>query len=759
MSKAEKSKSLPFGPIILISLLAFAFITPAIASYEPIFHPSLKISRISGAINIDGKLDDPAWKSAAMVDNFIERSPGDNSKPEVDTRVFVTYDDTRLYVAYACYDDPSAVRATMCQRDQFGADDAVCLLIDTYSNASWAYEFFVNSYGIQKDRLWSSIGGEDPGYDLIWESAANKTDSGYAVEIAIPFASLRFPDEDIQNWKIDFWRNRPRETLRQYSWAAYDRNEQCWPCQWGTVEGIEKVYPGQGLEILPAFVGHQSGALTDIANPDSRFDNGNLRGELSVGGKYSISSDVTVESAFNPDFSQIEADADQIDVNSTIALMYPERRPFFQEGSDIFRTMFNSFYTRMINDPRFTAKMTGRMGRSSIGFLSAMDQNSPYLIPLDQSSITVNAGKSFVNILRGSRAMGENSNIGFMVTDRRFEKSGSGTIVSLDGRMQLSKNYGVDGQFIGTYTKEPTDTTVTAPYNAIKFGNSKYDVAFNGESFYGSGFISRFFRRSRNWGFMVDYNQVNPSYRTETGYDPVINYRNLTFSTSYTFYPNNSICERITPGAYNYRRWGFDGKKRTEVMGIQTDGQIKFAQTYFRVEFNRGQEVFRDILFDKIWDMALNLDGQINNQIGIGGSITRGQHIAYFAMAKGIQTNINAYMSLKPIDRITIEPSLLLSKMTASVGSAEYFDGFIARTRVQYQATKEMSFRLVTQYNDFYKTWDIDPLLTYRLSPFSLFYVGSAYDYGELARTPNDPSQWKMTSRQFFMKLQYLFQT
>ena len=118
--------------------------------------------------------------------------------------MYITYDNENLYVAFDCHDDPADIRATMCQRDQFYGDDAVCLLIDTYGDAAWAYEFFVNPYGVQKDYLWSSIGGEDRGYDLIWESAAQITETGYQVEMAIPFASLRFPNKDVQSWKMDF---------------------------------------------------------------------------------------------------------------------------------------------------------------------------------------------------------------------------------------------------------------------------------------------------------------------------------------------------------------------------------------------------------------------------------------------------------------------------------------------------------------------------------------------------------------------------
>ncbi|MGB7061919.1 MAG: carbohydrate binding family 9 domain-containing protein, partial [Candidatus Zixiibacteriota bacterium] len=499
--------------LIMVIASTILWILPASAStpFEPVFRPTLEIEKSAGAISIDGNLNDPGWKSAARATNFVERSPGDNTQPEVETEAFITYDNDNLYVAFVCYDDPATIRATMCQRDRFNGDDAVCLLMDTYCDASWAYEFFVNPYGIQKDRLWTSVGGEgegyeDLGYDLIWESAARVTATGYQVEMAIPFESIRFPNKDAQTWKVDFWRNRPRESYKQYSWSARDRNEQCWPCQWGTVEGIKNVHPGKGIEILPTVLAYQSGSLQNLSEPDVRFRNGNPDGEFSLGGKYSVSSDVTVEASINPDFSQIESDAAQIDVNTTHALYYQERRPFFQEGSDIFRTLFNSFYSRMINDPAFTAKLTGRMGRTSIGFLAAHDENTPYMIPLEEGSLVINSGRSVINVVRGSRGFGDNSMIGFIVSDRRLDGGGSGSIAAIDGRIRLSKNYSIDGQFIASHTREPDDTLLTSDFNRIRFDNGKHTAAFDGESFYGSAFITRFNRDARSWNFFVDYN-------------------------------------------------------------------------------------------------------------------------------------------------------------------------------------------------------------------------------------------------------------
>ena len=734
-------------------------------TFQPVYNPTLEVSKAIDNIQIDGELGDPGWINASRADNFVERSPGDMTEPEVETEAFITYDDNNLYVAFKCYDDPSTIRATMCQRDQFYGDDAVTLLVDTYGDAAWAYEFLVNPYGIQKDYLWSRVHGEDRGYDIIWESAARITDFGYQVEIAIPFESIRFPNTETQSWKMDFWRNRPRESDTRYSWAAYDRDEQCWPCQWGTVNGIKNVHPGKGLEIMPTFVGHQTSRLPDFDNPETPLSDGKFQQELSVGGKYSISSSVTAEGTYNPDFSQIESDAAQIDVNTTIALFYPERRPFFQEGSDIFRTIFNSFYTRTVNDPRFAVKLTGRTNRMNIGFLSALDENTPYIIPLDDRSIMVNSGKSYVNVLRVSSAFGNDHHLGFILTDRRLKddfsgNGGSGIIATVDGDIRLSQNYSFVGQYLTSYTKEPVDTIITAGLEDIRFDNDRYNAAFDGESFSGDAFITQLRRRARNWNFTVDYNQVAPAYRTETGYDPWNDYRNFSVFTRYNFWIEDGILERLTPWSNFDGRWNFDNVKKWNHYNFAIEGRLRFVQTYFQILYGTGSELWNGINYENLRTYEFDLASRLSDKLGYYIGYDRSKVVARYLDTEGNETEIYAEIDLKPIDRLTIEPNISYSRSTDVSTGEELYSGYISRTRIRFQANRELSLRFVIQYNDFSEKWEFDPLFTYRLSSFSVFYAGSTYDYDKFEINPSTSqsySDWKVTSRQYFMKLQYMF--
>lgn len=770
----------------------FLMCSPAFGSrtFQPVYNPNLQVMKTASKINVDGLLDDPGWTGAGCASNFVERYPGDMTQPEVETAAFVTYDNDNLYVAFVCHDDPETIRATMCQRDQFGGDDAVCLLLDTFGDATRAYEFFVNPYGIQKDRLWSSVGGEDGSFDLIWTSAAQITDSGYQVEMAIPFTSLRFPGRNVQTWKMDFWRNRPRDSYLQYSWAAYDRNEQCWVCQWGTVEGISNVKPGKGLEILPSFVASQYSALPDRQNPDSGLTHEDVMGDMTLGVKYPISSDLILDATLNPDFSQIEADAQQIDVNSPMALLYPERRPFFQEGRDIFRTLFNSFYTRTINDPNYAAKVTSRMDRTTIGFLSAHDETSPYVIPLDDGDITLNGTRSVVNVLRGLRTIGDDNRIGLMITDRRFRNSGSGTIFALDGDIRLSRNYSIDGQFVLSHTREPDndshtfffegdvppgyEDSVNVVLDGMTFNNGKHTVAFDGEAYYGNALITRLKRNARYWNFVLDYNQVNPSYRTQTGYDPYMNYRNLSLSTSYTFYPEKSTFERITPRFYTLQRWNYDGLRKLSTVNAGVYGQIKFAQMGFNTSYSRNEQIYAGDMYDNLWSAEFGTDARISGQFGYYVGFNVGRGISYIQRTKGDELSFSTSVYFRPWDRLTVEPQLNFIRSRSIDNEDELFRQVVGRARIQMQFNRKLSLRLVVQYNYFkyliygedgsknsYRSrkWDIDPLITYRIGSFSVFYIGSTNDVRHINNMTDNIERWRLTDRQFFMKIQYLFQT
>ena len=439
--------------VIALTTLVAAIAPPAGADplrgdWQPVYHPRLEIRRAAGPIVVDGRLDDAGWRGAAVARNFAEHNPGDQTRPAVDTEVWIAYDDEHLYVAWLCEDDPAEVRGYLCERDNIFSGDYVALNLDTYGDGTHAYEIVTNPCGVPGDLLYSSMNGEDMSYDMIFETAAAITGDGWVAEMAIPFESLRFPRREEQVWRVDFWRNRPRESRYQYSWAAYDRDEACWPCQWGTLTGIRGVEPGGGFELLPSVVAYQSGSLGE----DGEFRNDEVDGDLSLGLSWDVSSELSVEGTINPDFSQVESDAAQIDVNSTFALFYPEKRPFFQEGSDLFDTYISAVYTRSINDPSVAGKLTWRRGSNSLALLSAYDEHSVIILPFEEESRFLENGRSASNILRYRRDLGEQSHVGLVATDRRFDGGGAGTLAGLDAQFRLSSKDKIELQALVSHT-------------------------------------------------------------------------------------------------------------------------------------------------------------------------------------------------------------------------------------------------------------------------------------------------------------------
>lgn len=753
--------------LLVIFVWASAVSANNLEEWPPIFNPGFSAARVQGSISIDGDLTDSGWRMVSRIDKFFEHQPGDQTRPPVETEVMVAYDDENFYVAFICYDDPVQVRASMAERDRIYSDDNIVLAIDTYGDAAWAYELVVNPYGIQGDLLWSRNGGEDEGFDLIFESAGRVTDSGYQIEMAVPFSSLRFPNQSEQTWRVEFWRNHPRDVRGQYSWAAYNRDEPCWPCQWGTVTGIRDVRPGRGIEVIPTVVGYQSGALTDSEDPYAGFSNDDIDGDVSLNGKYAIASDMVVEASYNPDFSQVEADAAQVDVNTNFALLYAERRPFFQEGSDLFGTIFQAVYTRSINDPDFTAKFTARRGRTSLAYLAAHDENSPIIMPFEESSEILLAGKSTSNILRTRQTFGENSHAGLLITDRRFEDGGSGSVLSLDGKFQLSQQYRFDWQAMGTYTAEPEDSSLTfdeedPSFHNTTFDEGKYTAGFNGESFWGDAVYLGVGRETRNSYAELSYLERSPTYRAANGFQPANDMRSGQAYGQYMFRFDDGLFQWIIPTATLRTKWNFAGERKEQIVQLGLETKFRTAQTNTHTMYERSSERWGGIDFDDMWTLHTCFNTTPGDVIAFGGSVnySHGPALGEDPPVMEKELYLSGWFDIKPTKRLYIENWYTYVKGSALETDEELYEGYIARTRWSLQLTRALSLRLVGQYNDFSESFDVDPLVTYRISPFSVFYVGSTYDYSVYNGMGVDGTEKEthLTSRQFFMKLQYLFQ-
>ncbi len=728
--------------------------SPAGAEFKPNVTPTLTLSRAPSKIVIDGSLNDAGWVGAAKAVNFTEFFPDEAAAPDVQSEVWVTYDQEHLYLAFLAYDDPRGIRASLRDRDEMWSDDYFGILLDTYGDAAWAYYLFANPRGVQGDSRFASAGGEDDGFDIIYLTEGLVTDSGYQLEMAVPFASLRFPNRAVQTWRATFWRTRPRTSREQHSWAAIDRDDSCFLCQFGTLTGIEGVSPGGALEILPSVVASQAGSLDDPSSPTAVFDNQGITGDLAVDLKYSFASGLTAEGTVNPDFSQVESDVAQIDVNTTFALFFPERRPFFQEGSDLFDSYFNVVYTRQINNPQFATKLVGRMGRTTVAYLGARDADSPILLPFEERSFVGRARKSFTNVARFRQTFLQDSYVGAILTDRRMEGGGSGSVAGVDGTFRFLDKYRLEYQLLGSHTQEPNDSSLTAGVNGLTFDDGKHTATFDGESFTGFAQYTSLERSARTWNFDLDYWSATPTFRAENGFESRNAFRRVSMWQSLTLYPKGTFIDQFRPGVFMQRTWNFDGAVKRTFIEPGVFFSLK-RQTFLNVWANFGDEQFAGVDFTGLRRVGIFVNSAFSDPVRVGFFVQRGRSVFRDRSNPllGVGTDAEIFATIKPTARLVFQPSLNYSQLSEVDGDREFFSGFIFRTRTNLQFTRELFLRVVVQYNDFSQSLDVEPLLTYKLNPFSLFFIGSSLGYQDF----DDPRGLTRSSRQFFTKFQYLF--
>jgi hypothetical protein len=731
------------------------------AAFKPTQHPTLDIHRRHGDINIDGDLSDAGWRDAAHVEEFSTALPIAYQKPSERTEGFITYDDDYLYIAMIAHDsDPSAIRATHCGRDNMFKDDFMGIILDTYGDASRAFEIYTNPFGVQGDLFWSA-NNEDDSYDLVYQSEAKITTEGWQMEMRIPFKSLRFPDKPVQSFHGTFWRHHPRDNAYRYTWAPMNFYDPCAFCQLGTFTGIENIHASGNLELLPALVIHQSAALDASGNG---LVNDPVKLEPSLGLRYSLGSSTSLEAAIKPDFSQVEADASQVDVNSTFALYYPERRPFFQDGSDVFNTLLTAVYTRSINAPSGVAKGIYRDATNTISYIGAIDDHSPLIVPLEERSYITDVGKSVSNIFRAMHSFSDDTYLGLLATDRRYTSNGSNTVLSLDGKIHIIENIEFAAQSLFSHTKEQTDSMLGG---TTTFDDGKHTVKFDGEDYWGFANYLSLSRFTRTLDVQSNFMQLSPTFRAGNGFITSTSYQQSATFIGYKalFDAPPSYLRWITEldGSITFARtWNFDGTTKLSAMRPEIDLSL-IGQTTLHLFYRLSEEEYRGIRFMGLHYWDFKGDSRFSHEVVIGGELTIGRTIArnLAVPTTGKELDISAYAEIRPFARIIIEPNYTYSKLANDSGG-NFYEGSIYHARLTYQFTRALDLRVVVEYNTFSDRLIIDPLLTYKLNPFTIFYIGSAHGFTspQPGLLPSDAqTQWQATDRQFFAKFQYLFST
>lgn len=743
-----------------VAMTALVVVCPAPATaFAPNQQPELDVPRSAGPIEIDGRLDDAGWAGAARAVNWTETWPGDNVEPEIGHEAWITYDDQNLYFCLIVTEDPAAVRSSLRDRDEIWRDDYVGLIFDTYGTGAWAYELFVNPRGVQGDLRWTG-NGEDMGFDLVWDSAGRMRDDGWQVEVRVPFASLRFPDTDVQRWRATFWHNRPRESRLRYSWAAGDRDNPCWPCTWGTLTGIEGVSGGGGFQVLPSVTGYTDRGLADTDDPSSDFGHRESNVDFGIGARYAISSSMAAQATINPDFSQVESDAAQIDANTTFALFFPERRPFFQEGSDLYESWISAVYTRSINDPQWAGKLTGRTRNSSSALLVAQDELSPVVVPFEERSVITAADRSWSAVGRSRYSLGDESFVGALGTLRVLDGGGYNAVYGADSMLRFLENYSFEGQFLVSQTEEAGLGDIDGELQGT-FDGGRHTEALDGETFTGTAAYASVEYSARRLFVDFDYWWTGPTFRADNGAVFQNDNQRASVVVQPSWQPDNRVLDEVSLFGMAARVWNSRGTRKDEWIRPEINLAFK-SQTQVGAGYLTSNEVFGGEVLDGIQRWDAYVDTRFSEHVNGSASYERGDMVARNATPArlGDGQAFTAGLTVRPLARLVIEPSWRWQRLedpwTHSIAPDGFFEGHIARARVGLQFTRRFFLRVVLQYNDFARSYDFEPLLTYRINPFTVFYAGSArrwQDYsGDFADFGVEESD-----RQYFAKFQYLF--
>ena len=735
--------------LVLIAATAFAADEDSIKIYSG--KKPFRITKASSEIKVDGTIDETAWGKALRVTLDYEVRPGENTKPPVQTEVFFTYSENHLYVAFKAFDpSPNQIRARFSDRDKAWNDDWVGIVLDTFNDERRAYEFISNPLGVQNDAVNDEAGGSyTESWNAIWNSAGRITEAGYEVEMAIPFSQLRFqPVKGEQVWGLDAIRSYPREHRHHIGLFPRDRGANSYLSQEEKMMGFTEVEQGKNLEIVPTLVSSRSDERMDF--PNGGLSSGDPSSDLGVSVRWGATPNLTLNGTVNPDFSQVEADSVQLDINETFALFFSETRPFFLDGADYFNTRLNLLHTRTIADPKSALKLTGKSGRHTYGVFSAQDKVTNVLLPGAEGS----QGDAFQfentsSVARYRYDFGRNSTIGAMVTDREGS-SYYNRIVSVDSSYRITDSDTIN--FNGAFSQ--------TKYNAQISDEFDEDVT-PGEEISDHGVYFSYNRSKRNYWLNSSYNDFGKDFRSDLGFIPQVNYRKLVAG-------GGRIWQGKPETYYTRMEWGGDWDQ-TETQ----DGDLleREYESWYSMNGPRESELYTSLgyrtrifegkSFDQFYQYAW-YGWRPSGKLWLGMEVSAGDWIDFAHAREATRLNVSPEFSLN-VGR-HLKSTLVYRYRELNVDEGNLFTAQIPELRVVYQHNVRAFVRAIFQYTQIDRTvelYDDDVearsedllgqlLFSYKLNPQTVAYVGYTDSY-----QGSEEFELRQRERAFFIKVGY----
>ncbi|MCQ8878436.1 carbohydrate binding family 9 domain-containing protein [Pseudoalteromonas shioyasakiensis] len=711
------------------------------------------LAHLEQPIDLDGQLLEPHWQDATRIPLIYQNEPNEKGSPPVKTDAYLYEDGSHLYVAFMAYDDnPENIRAALRDRDTLWTDDNVALMIDTFNDERTGYEFYVNPLGAQGDMRMTDTDGwsEDPSWDAIWDSAGQITDQGYVVEMRIPFTALRFPKNKADmTWSIALWRNFPRDVMYQLSNVGFDRDVKCSFCQFDKITGFNAMEPSKNIQLTPTLTALRHD-IKDAVPGD--WQSGDIDAEAGLDLRWGISQDAVVNATINPDFSQVEADSLELDVNTTYSIYYAEKRPFFLDGASYFKSsLFELLYTRTIAEPEVGAKITGKTDAHSYAFMYADDENTSILLPTNQGSGFANlAEKSKSAVGRYQYDIGEQGTIGVTTTHREADNYHN-TVFSLDGSYWFNQSDSVLYQVANSDSKN-------SQYLVENYGleSQQSDHAFEVE----------FSREKRDYKLLASYEDIGKDYRTDLGYQAQVDYKKVTLGGGQSWYLDAN--EMVTEYSYNVdwdKTWAQDGSLLEEEYEgyVFLKGQM---QSFLEVGFVHRNENYYNNFYNQnigyIWggfnpskDITLNLYTEFGSKIDYSNE----QLGDLFTLEPELTWDINDHW------QVQLEHSY--SRLNNPQGD-NVFTANLTDLRIYYKFNMRSMLKLILQFEDIDRNenayyYAVDKInrdygsqlvYSYKINAQTLFYLG----YSDKGYQDDSLKNIERDQRTFFTKLSYAWQ-
>jgi hypothetical protein len=690
------------------------------------------VPRIAEPIAIDGRLDEAAWRTALKLNLPVETDPGENIPAIVATDVYIMYDGTNLYFGVVCHDpEPSAIRARYNDRDANHSDDLININLDTFNDERRNYYFGVSAVGNQRDGIETPM-NVDQSWDAIWDSAGVITDEGYVVEMSIPFSCLQFQRiQGPQIWGLDISRWYPRDTRHRLGLVALDRNNNSYQAQFLKILGFDNIEPGRNLEIAPTVVASRTDTRPDIS------------------ARWGVTNNIMINGTINPDFSQVEADARQLDINRPFALFFAEKRPFFMEGIDYFRTPFNAVYTRTIRDPLWGAKVTGKEGDNTIGVYVARDELTNIIFPGPLSSASTSLRlDADIGVFRYKRDFGTRTTVGALATVREGEDYHN-RLGGIDGLFRLDDRNTVAFQVLGSTTQYPD--AIAAAFGQPTGDFSDYAVQLEYEY------------RSRNLDYYIGFQDIGGEFRADLGYIPRVGIRGFVTEFNARTINNEGWWNVFQlEGEYAYMN-DQDGN----LLWRQARGELNFRgtlQSAAGITVERNTEAYGGREFEiTSWQAFTQM--QPTGELLFYGSASFGDRVDYANSRLGEAVSLDGGVSYSFGKNLRLD--LSHSYEALDVPEGDVYTANISQGTAIYHINARTFLRLILQYVDYdynqaTSTYPVEPnfkqlftqfLFSYKINPQTVLFLGYSDDYfggAEYGLTQAD--------RTFFMKIGYAFQ-